>query len=122
GGRRRGIRVNAVAPGLIETPMAAAIPEAARARMQQAIPLGRMGRAEEVAQVVLFLCSPLAGYVTGHTLAVNGGWRGEEGPMGSHLGRSIFPAHPLQLATGAGGGRAGAGRKPGERGRGRMVC
>jgi 3-oxoacyl-[acyl-carrier protein] reductase len=73
---RRGIRVNAVAPGLIETPMAAAIPDAARARMQQAIPLGRIGRAEEVAQVVLFLCSDLASYVTGHTLAVNGGWRG----------------------------------------------
>jgi 3-oxoacyl-[acyl-carrier protein] reductase len=73
---RRAIRVNAVAPGLIDTPMADMIPEAARAEMQKAIPLGRLGRPDDVAQAVLFLCSPLAGYISGHTLAVNGGWRG----------------------------------------------
>jgi 3-oxoacyl-[acyl-carrier protein] reductase len=73
---RRGIRVNAVSPGPIDSPMAAQIAAPARAAMQQAIPLGRFGRPEEVAQAVLFLCSPLASYISGHTLAVNGGWRG----------------------------------------------
>jgi 3-oxoacyl-[acyl-carrier protein] reductase len=73
---RRSIRVNAVAPGLIDTPMAAAVATAARSAIKKSIPQGRLGTAEEVAQAVLFLCSPLASYVTGHTLAVNGGWRG----------------------------------------------
>jgi 3-oxoacyl-[acyl-carrier protein] reductase len=73
---RRAIRVNAVAPGLIDTAMAAAIAAPVRASMAQSIPLGRLGTPEEVAGAVLFLCSPLAGYITGHTLAVNGGWRG----------------------------------------------
>jgi 3-oxoacyl-[acyl-carrier protein] reductase len=73
---RRSIRVNAVAPGLIESPMVASIPESARARMQEQIPWGRLGRPEEVAQAVLFLCSPLAAYITGETLRIDGGWRG----------------------------------------------
>jgi 3-oxoacyl-[acyl-carrier protein] reductase len=73
---RRSIRVNAVAPGLIETPMAASIPESVRLGMRSLIPWQRFGQPEEVAGAVLFLCSPLAGYVTGHTLEVNGGWRG----------------------------------------------
>ncbi len=73
---RRSIRVNAVAPGLIDTPLSASFPENVRAEFQQAIPWKRFGRPEEVAQAVLFLCSPLASYITGHTLAVNGGWRG----------------------------------------------
>jgi 3-oxoacyl-[acyl-carrier protein] reductase len=73
---RRSIRVNAVAPGLIDTPMAATIAESARTAMQNAIPLGRLGTAGEVAGAALFLCSHLASYVNGHTLAVNGGWRG----------------------------------------------
>jgi 3-oxoacyl-[acyl-carrier protein] reductase len=73
---RRAIRVNAVAPGLIDTPMAAAIAAPARSAIESSIPLGRLGTADEVAQAVLFLCSPLAGYISGHTLAVNGGWRG----------------------------------------------
>lgn len=73
---RRGIRANAVAPGVIDTSMAATIPEAVRAEMLKNVPLGRFGTVEEVAQVVLFLCSPLASYVTGQTIEINGGWRG----------------------------------------------
>ncbi len=75
-GARRGIRANSVAPGVIDTSMAATIPESVRAEMLKNIPLGRFGTAEEVAHVVLFLCSPLAAYVTGQTLEINGGWRG----------------------------------------------
>ena len=75
-GARRGIRANAIAPGVIETAMAATIPESVRAEMLKQIPLARLGAPQEVANVVLFLCSPLAGYVTGQTLEVNGGWRG----------------------------------------------
>jgi 3-oxoacyl-[acyl-carrier protein] reductase len=73
---RRGIRANAVAPGVIDTAMAATIPETVRAEMLRNVPLGRFGTAEEVAHVVLFLCSPLASYVTGQTIEINGGWRG----------------------------------------------
>jgi 3-oxoacyl-[acyl-carrier protein] reductase len=67
----RGIRVNAVAPGLIETEMIQEIPMLQE--MIKRIPLGRVGRPEEVAGVVSFLCSKDAGYITGHTLSVNGG-------------------------------------------------
>jgi len=73
---RRSIRVNAVAPGVIDTPMAAQLSETARDRLQTAIALGRLGRAEEVADAVLFLCSPLASYITGHVLEVDGGFQG----------------------------------------------
>jgi 3-oxoacyl-[acyl-carrier protein] reductase len=73
---RRNIRANAVAPGVIDTSMAATIPENVRAEMLKNIPLHRFGTPEEVANVVLFLCSPLASYVTGQTLEINGGWRG----------------------------------------------
>lgn len=73
---RRGIRVNAVAPGVIQTSMAESVPESVREDMLQNIPLGRFGRTEEVANVVAFLCSPLASYITGQTIEINGGWRG----------------------------------------------
>ncbi|HEV3164321.1 MAG TPA: 3-oxoacyl-ACP reductase FabG [Isosphaeraceae bacterium] len=73
---RRSIRVNAIAPGVIDTPLIAAVAERVRAEMQKAIPLRRFGTTSEVANAVLFLCSPLASYITGHTLQVNGGWRG----------------------------------------------
>ena len=73
---RRNIRANAIAPGVIETSMAATIPENVRAEMMKNIPLGRFGTVQEVANVVLFLCSPLASYVTGQTIEINGGWRG----------------------------------------------
>jgi len=73
---RRGIRANAIAPGVINTAMASTIPQEVRAEMLKNIPLKRFGEPAEVAQVALFLCSPLASYVTGQTIEVNGGWRG----------------------------------------------
>lgn len=73
---RRGIRANAVAPGVIDTSMAATIPESVREEMLKNVPLGRFGTTEEVANVVLFLCSPMSSYVTGQTIEINGGWRG----------------------------------------------
>jgi 3-oxoacyl-[acyl-carrier protein] reductase len=73
---RKNIRANAIAPGVIETSMAATIPENVRAEMLKNIPLNRFGTTQEVANVVLFLCSPLASYVTGQTIEINGGWRG----------------------------------------------
>jgi 3-oxoacyl-[acyl-carrier protein] reductase len=72
-GARRGIRANAVAPGLILTPMAETIPEEARAQMLPEIPLGRFGQPSDIAGAVLFLCSPLSAYVTGQVIHVNGG-------------------------------------------------
>ena len=75
-GARRGIRANSIAPGVVDTAMAATIPEPVRAEMLRSVPLGRFGRPEEIAAVALFLCSPLASYVTGQTIEVNGGWRG----------------------------------------------
>jgi 3-oxoacyl-[acyl-carrier protein] reductase len=73
---RRQIRVNAVAPGVIDTAMAATIPENVRAEMLKNVPLSRFGTPQEVAHTVLFLCSPLASYITGQTIEINGGWRG----------------------------------------------
>ncbi len=73
---RRNIRANAIAPGVVDTAMAATIPENVRAEMIKNVPLGRFGTTEEVANVALFLCSPLASYVPGQTIEVNGGWRG----------------------------------------------
>ena len=69
----RGVTVNAVAPGFMETDMTAAMPEAAKAATLAAIPMGRMGAAEDVAKTVAFLASEEAGYITGQVLAVDGG-------------------------------------------------
>ena len=69
----RGVTVNAVAPGFMETDMTAALSEAARAATLAAVPMGRMGTAEEVAQAVAFLASDCAGYITGQILGVDGG-------------------------------------------------
>jgi NAD(P)-dependent dehydrogenase (short-subunit alcohol dehydrogenase family) len=68
-----GIRVNAVAPGFIETDMTAALPEKARLRLCQGITMGRSGTPEDVAKAVLFLVSDLSQYITGQVLGVDGG-------------------------------------------------
>jgi 3-oxoacyl-[acyl-carrier protein] reductase len=69
----RGITVNAVAPGFIDTDMTASIPAEMREGLLKSIPLGRTGRPEEVAAAIAFLCSDEASYITGQTLRVNGG-------------------------------------------------
>ena len=69
----RGITVNAVAPGFIDTDMTRSMSEEQRATIAAQIPLARLGTAEDVAAAVLFLASPQAGYITGETLHVNGG-------------------------------------------------
>ena len=68
-----GVRVNAVAPGLIATEMAMAIPEDVLEKMVAAIPLDRMGTPQDIANVVWFLLSPLSAYITGEVLVVGGG-------------------------------------------------
>ena len=73
---KRQITVNAGAPGVILTDMGKSIPDEARAAMLPQIALGRFGEPREVADTVLFLCSPLASYITGQTIHVNGGWWG----------------------------------------------
>jgi len=75
---RYGIRVNAVAPGIIEAPMAQQLLAATHhdpAVFRRRIPMGRLGRADEVARVIVFLLSDAASYVTGITVPVDGGWQ-----------------------------------------------
>lgn len=69
----RGITVNAIAPGFIDTAMTQAIPEKVRQGLMDQIPLGRLGTPEDVAQVVLFMVSKGASYITGQVIHVNGG-------------------------------------------------
>lgn len=69
----RGITVNVVAPGFVQTDMTATLPAEVQSAMQQQIPLGRFGTPEDIAGVVSFLCSQAASYVTGQTLVVDGG-------------------------------------------------
>ena len=70
---RRGVTVNAVAPGFIETDMTAALPEAVRKEYLAQIPAGRFGKPEEVAKLVAFLASDDAAYITGQTICIDGG-------------------------------------------------
>ncbi|MCE5315570.1 MAG: 3-oxoacyl-[acyl-carrier-protein] reductase [Armatimonadota bacterium] len=69
----RGVNVNAVAPGFIQTVMTEEMPEDAKAGIAEQIPLKRLGTADDVADVVLFLCSPASSYVTGQVIPVDGG-------------------------------------------------
>ena len=69
----KGVTVNAIAPGFIETDMTAALPEKAREAMLATIPAGRPGQAEEVARAAAFLASEEAGYITGQVLCIDGG-------------------------------------------------
>ena len=69
----RGITVNAVAPGYIETDMTRVLPEEVKAKILAGVPLGRIGQPEDIANAVKFLVSEESAYITGHILAVNGG-------------------------------------------------
>jgi len=69
----RGINVNAIAPGYIETPMTEALPEKAKEELKRMIPMDRLGKPEDVAEAVLFLVSEASSYITGQVLHVNGG-------------------------------------------------
>jgi len=69
----RNVTVNAVAPGFIETPMTDVLPDKVKEELKTRIPLGRMGRARDVAAAIVFLASEEAAYITGHVLDVNGG-------------------------------------------------
>jgi len=70
---RKGITVNAVAPGFVETDMVSGMPAAALEQVRAMTPMGRLGKPEEIAEAVVFLASPRASYVTGQVLGVNGG-------------------------------------------------
>ena len=72
-GARAGITVNAIAPGYIDTEMVAAVPEDVLGKIVARIPVGRLGKAEEIARGVAFLCAEDAGFITGSTLSINGG-------------------------------------------------
>lgn len=72
-GAARGITVNAIAPGYIDTDMVRAVPERVLEKIIERIPVGRLGRAAEIARAVLFLVDDEAGFITGSTLSVNGG-------------------------------------------------
>ena len=69
----RGVNVNAVAPGFIDTEMTQVIPEKAKENFLKQIPFGKMGKPEDVAEAVYWLCSNAAGYITGQVIHVNGG-------------------------------------------------
>lgn len=69
----RGVTLNCVAPGFVQTPMTDVLPDDVKAKMKAAIPMGRLGQPQDIANAVLFLVSDEASYITGHTLHVNGG-------------------------------------------------
>lgn len=72
-GARFGVTVNAVAPGYCDTDMVAAVPAEVLSKIVAKIPVGRLGRADEIADGVAFLCTENAGFITGSTLSINGG-------------------------------------------------
>ena len=69
----RGVRVNAVAPGYIETEMTSVLNDEVKSKMLANIPLGRYGQPEDVANAIVFLCSEQASYITGQVLVIDGG-------------------------------------------------
>ena len=71
---RKNIRVNAIAPGVVDTEMGKSIPEENRKVMLTNVPLGRFAEPSEIADAVVYLASDMSSYVTGQTLHVNGGW------------------------------------------------
>ena len=70
---KKGITVNAIAPGYIDTEMVSAVPQNVLEQIIAGIPVGRLGMADEIARCVAFLAAEDAGYITGSTLTVNGG-------------------------------------------------
>ncbi|RRH73016.1 SDR family oxidoreductase [Falsigemmobacter faecalis] len=95
----KGIRVNAVAPGYIRTPMVAELERSGKADLalvRQRIPLGRIGRPDEIASVLAWLASPQARYVTGSVVAVDGGWQAFNQP--GHAHPPVDGAPPAELA------------------------
>ncbi len=72
-GARKGVTVNAIAPGYIDTDMVAAVPAPVLEKIVAKIPVGRLGQASEIARAVAFLCSEDGGFITGSTLSINGG-------------------------------------------------
>ena len=72
-GAKKGVTVNAIAPGYIDTDMVAAVPDVVLEKIVAKIPVGRLGDAEEIARGAVFLCSENAGFITGSTLSINGG-------------------------------------------------
>jgi len=86
---RLGVRVNCIAPGYIAAPMSDALfegNEALQAAALSRVPMGRMGRPEDIAQTALFLCSPMAAYITGTVFPVDGGWSAMGGPSRPAMG------------------------------------
>ena len=71
---RHGIRVNAVCPGMIDTPMFDSIPADAAAALVASSPVGRFGKPAEIAEAVVWLCDPASSFVVGHALTADGGW------------------------------------------------
>jgi acetoacetyl-CoA reductase len=72
-GAAKGVTVNAIAPGYIDTDMVSAVPADVLEKIKARIPVGRLGRADEIARGVVFLVSDDAGFITGSTLSINGG-------------------------------------------------
>ncbi|WP_293865571.1 SDR family oxidoreductase [uncultured Alsobacter sp.] len=94
----RGIRVNAVAPGYVRTPMVAELERTGKADIplvRRRVPMGRMGRPDEIASAAVFLASPKARYVTGSVLAVDGGWMSFNQPGHAHPAVEGVPADEL---------------------------
>ena len=72
-GAAQGITVNAIAPGYVDTDMVAAVPDRVLEKIIERIPVGRLGKAEEIARAIRFLTDDDAGFITGSTLSINGG-------------------------------------------------